>query len=63
METSALEQENLSLKEQLEKGSSSVNDIKQDNDIDNDNLILLKKKGTKQLLKKLNNIMIKINFN
>lgn len=63
METSALEQENLSLKEQLEKGSSSVNDIKQDNDIDNDNLILLKKKGTKQLLKILNNILIKINFN
>jgi len=47
METSALEQENISLKEQLEKESSSVNDIKQDNDIDNDNLILLKKKGTK----------------
>ncbi|KAL4107286.1 hypothetical protein QTP88_017654 [Uroleucon formosanum] len=53
METSALEQENLSLKEQLEKGSSSVNDIKQDNDIDNDNLILLKKKA-QELIKNYN---------
>jgi len=46
MENSALEQENVSLKEQLEKESSSVNDKKQ-YDIDNENLILLKKKGTK----------------
>ncbi|CAI6360394.1 unnamed protein product [Macrosiphum euphorbiae] len=45
METSAIEQENISLKEQLEKETSSVNDIKQDNDIDNENLILLKKKA------------------
>jgi len=52
METSALEQENILLKEQLEKESSSVNDIKQDYDIDNENLILLKKKGTQHLLKK-----------
>ncbi|KAL5235793.1 hypothetical protein ACI65C_003203 [Semiaphis heraclei] len=45
MENSALEQENVSLKEQLEKESSSVNDKKQYNDIENENLISLKKKA------------------
>lgn len=48
METSALEQENVFLKEQLEKESSSIDDKKQYNDIDNENLILLKEKGTYQ---------------
>ncbi|XP_022168561.1 golgin subfamily A member 4-like [Myzus persicae] len=45
METSALEQENVFLKEQLEKESSSIDDKKQYNDIDNENLILLKEKA------------------
>ncbi|XP_015379167.1 PREDICTED: putative leucine-rich repeat-containing protein DDB_G0290503 isoform X2 [Diuraphis noxia] len=53
MENSALEQENVSLKEQLEKESSDVNDKKQYNDIDNENLILLKKKA-QELIKNYN---------
>jgi len=53
METSALEQENVSLKEQLEKEILSVNDKKQYNDIDNDNLILLQKKGFKTVKKSI----------
>jgi len=47
MKTSAIEQENVSLKEQLEKEISSVNEKQQYNDIDNDNLIILQKKGIK----------------
>lgn len=44
MESSELEQENASLKEQLERDILFVNK-KQCNDIENDNLILLQKKG------------------
>lgn len=59
IKTSALEQENVSLKEQLEKEISSVNEKENyNNDIDNENLILLQKKGIK---KKKN--YYKINFN
>jgi len=47
METSELEQENTSLKEQLEKEILSVNSKKQCLDIENDNLILLQQKGIK----------------
>jgi len=49
IKTSALEQENVSLKEQLEKEISSVNEKENYNyDIDNENLILLQKKGIKK---------------
>lgn len=46
MESSALQQENLSLKEQLETEMSSVNSKKHFYD-ENENLILLKQKGIK----------------
>lgn len=46
IKTSALEQENVSLKEQLEKEISSVNEKENyNNDIDNENIILLQKKA------------------
>lgn len=52
METSALEQENVSLKEHIEKEMSSVNDKKQCHSIDNENLIFLQQKGFKKTLTK-----------
>lgn len=49
MRSFTLEQENASLKEQLQKDLSSDNYKNQCNDIENDNLLLLQQKGTNYL--------------
>lgn len=56
MKSFTLEQENASLKEQLENELSSVNYKNQCNDMENDNLLLLQQKGFNYCL------LIKINF-
>jgi len=50
MEHSALEQENESLKEQLENEISSAEYRKQCNNVENNDLILLHQKGKKKKL-------------
>lgn len=64
MESSKLEQENASLKEELENEIFSVNYKKQCNDVENDNLILLQQKGiTLKLNKPLKGSLIRYNKN
>lgn len=55
MKSFTLEQENASLKEQLEEDLSSVNNKNHCNDIDNDKLLLLQQKGSNRLKKSVFN--------